>query len=182
VTVDNQFAPLAELLYDLPGALALNLTSTNEHKPYIERRIHVVKERARAVQHSMPFTSIPSKMLTHMVFFVVKLLNLFPTKSRVLTEYSPKQSCQGKPSTISNTCFHSAPTARSTRRMDNATVSWPEPKEQFQLVPHLIGRVANSSSPSTQGVLLLAVHGLSYQCLNPSLHKSTNLLQTSQAF
>ena len=90
VMADNQFAPLAEMMYELPGALSLNLMSTNEHEPYIERRIRVVKERAQAVRHSMPFTAIPSKMLTHMVFFVVKLLNLFPMKGRVSTEYSPK--------------------------------------------------------------------------------------------
>ena len=96
VTADNQFAPLAELMYELPGAPMLNLTSANEHEPYIERRIRVVKERKRAVRHSMPFTSIPSKMLTHMVFFVVKLLNLFPVKGGVSTEYSPKTIMSGQ--------------------------------------------------------------------------------------
>jgi hypothetical protein len=44
VTADNKFSPLAELLYDLPGAPTLNLTSANEHKPYIEQRICIVKE------------------------------------------------------------------------------------------------------------------------------------------
>ena len=39
VTVDNEFAPLAELMYDPPGAPTLNLTSASEHEPYIERRI-----------------------------------------------------------------------------------------------------------------------------------------------
>ena len=36
VTADNEFAPLAEMMYDLPGAPTLNLTSANEHEPYIE--------------------------------------------------------------------------------------------------------------------------------------------------
>jgi hypothetical protein len=45
VTADNEFTPLAELLYELPGAPTLNLTSANEHEPYIERRIRVIKER-----------------------------------------------------------------------------------------------------------------------------------------
>ena len=62
VTGDNEFAPLAELLYELPGAPTLNLTSANEHEPYIERRIRVVKERVRAVWHSLPFDRLPSKM------------------------------------------------------------------------------------------------------------------------
>lgn len=44
VTANNKFAPLAELLYDLPGAPTLNLTSANKHKPFIEQRICMVKE------------------------------------------------------------------------------------------------------------------------------------------
>ena len=90
VTADNEFAPLAELMYELPGAPALNLTSANEHEPYIERRIRVVKERTRAVRHSLPFTQIPAKIITHMVFFVVKLLNYFPAKGGVSTQYPGK--------------------------------------------------------------------------------------------
>ncbi len=35
-------------------------------------------------------------MLTHMVFFVVKLLNLFPAKGGVSTEYSPKTIMSGQ--------------------------------------------------------------------------------------
>ena len=45
VTADNEFKPLAELFYDLPGAPTLNLTSANEHKPNIERQIRFIKER-----------------------------------------------------------------------------------------------------------------------------------------
>ena len=96
VTADNEFAPLAELMYQLPGAPTLNLTSANEHEPYIERRIRVVKERTRAVRHSIPFTQIPTKMLTHMVFFVVKLLNYFPAKGGVSAQYSPKTIMSGQ--------------------------------------------------------------------------------------
>ena len=96
VTADNEFAPLAKLMYKLPGAPTLNLTSANEHEPYIERRIWVVKERTRAVRHSLPFTQIPAKIVTHMVFFVVKLLNYFPAKGGVSTQYSPKTIMSGQ--------------------------------------------------------------------------------------
>jgi hypothetical protein len=95
VMADNKFAPLAELMYDLPGAPTLNLTSANEHEPVIERRIRVVKERVRAVRHLLPFNSIPVKMLTHMVFFVVKMLNYFPAKGGISTQYSPKTIMSG---------------------------------------------------------------------------------------
>ena len=96
VTADNEFAPLTELMYKLPGAPNLNLTSANEHELYIEQRIRVVKERTRAVRHSIPFTAIPAKMMTHMVFFVVKLLNYFPVKGGVSTQYSPKTIMSGQ--------------------------------------------------------------------------------------
>lgn len=46
---DNEFAPLAELLYKLPGAPPLNLTSANKHEPFIEQRIHIVNEPVQAV-------------------------------------------------------------------------------------------------------------------------------------
>jgi hypothetical protein len=39
IKADNKFAPLTELLYKLPGALTLHLTSANEHEPNIERHI-----------------------------------------------------------------------------------------------------------------------------------------------
>jgi hypothetical protein len=96
VTADNEFAPFGELMYEMPGAPTLNLTSANEHEPYIERRIWVVKERTRAVRHSIPFTQIPVKMLTHMVFFVVKMLNYFPAKGGVSDYYSPKTIMSGQ--------------------------------------------------------------------------------------
>lgn len=46
---DNEFKPLAELFYKLPGAPTLNLMSANKHEPNIECRIHVIKEQVPAV-------------------------------------------------------------------------------------------------------------------------------------
>ncbi len=95
VTADNEFAPLAELLYKLPGAPILNLTSANKHEPYIEHRIRVVKERVQSVHYSLPFKSIPIRMLTHMIFFTVKMLNYFPVKGGISMQYSPKTIMSG---------------------------------------------------------------------------------------
>lgn len=93
---DNEFTPLEPLLVDLPGAPRLNLTSANEHEPYIERRIRVVKECTRAVRHSLPFAKMPACMITHMVFFVVKLLNHFPAMNGISDTYSPKAIMSGE--------------------------------------------------------------------------------------
>ena len=96
VTADGEFSPMDQLLLDLPGAPRLNLAAANEHEPFVERKIRVIKERVRAVRHSLPFTALPMQMTTHMVFFVVKLLNYFPVKGGVSDQYSPKAIMSGE--------------------------------------------------------------------------------------
>jgi hypothetical protein len=44
VTADNKFATLGKLMFDLPGALSLNVTSANEHESFIEWQIRVVPQ------------------------------------------------------------------------------------------------------------------------------------------
>ena len=43
-----------------------------------------------SIQHSLPFQTIPKVILTHMVFYAVKLLNYFPVKGGVSKIYGPK--------------------------------------------------------------------------------------------
>ena len=45
VTGDGEFAPLQADMVELPSAPRLNLASTNEHEPFVERKIRVIKER-----------------------------------------------------------------------------------------------------------------------------------------
>ena len=70
VMADDEFKPLEKLMVNLAGAPCLNLIAANKHKPYVERKIRVIKERVRAVRHSLPFSNIPVQITTHMVFFV----------------------------------------------------------------------------------------------------------------
>ncbi len=93
---DREFASLEQFTNLLMGAPWLNLTSTNEHEPFIERCIRVVKERVWSIRHSIPFQTIPKIILTHMVFYVVKLLNYFPAKGGVSEIYGPKTIMSGK--------------------------------------------------------------------------------------
>jgi hypothetical protein len=83
-------------MVDLADAPRLNLRAANEHKPYVKREIRVIKERVCAVRHSLPFSNIPAQMTMHMVFFVTKLLNLFPVKGGILDQYSPKAIMSGE--------------------------------------------------------------------------------------
>ncbi len=71
---DGEFASLEQFTNLLMGAPRLNLTSTNKHEPFIKRCICAVKERVRLIRHLLPFQTIPKVILTHMVFYAVKLL------------------------------------------------------------------------------------------------------------
>jgi hypothetical protein len=90
VHADWEYAPLTALIESMPGGLMVNLASSNEHVPEIERRIRVVKKRCRATRHSLPFQWMPKLLTIHIVFHAVKLLNCFPTKGGILDTLSPK--------------------------------------------------------------------------------------------
>ncbi len=93
---DGEFASLEQFTNLLMGAPRLNLTSANEHEPFVERQIHVVKERVWSIRHSIPFQTIPKIIMTHMVFYAVKLLNYFLAKGGVSEIYSPKTIMSGE--------------------------------------------------------------------------------------
>ena len=74
----------------------VNLTSSNEHVPEIERRIRVVKERYRATRHSLPFMRLPVILTINIVFKNVKLLGYFPTTDGILTTISTRAIVNGE--------------------------------------------------------------------------------------
>ena len=96
IGVDGEFSPLKPLIMAMPGGPHVNLASTNEHVPDIERCIRVVKERSRATHHRLPFQRIPQLMVIQMVLLVVKILNYFPPKGGVSTHISPKTIMSGE--------------------------------------------------------------------------------------
>ena len=96
VHCDGEFQPLGKLIESLPKEPRVNLTSANEHVPEIERRIRVVKERARAVRHALPFTKMPNIMTIHMVLGVVRLLTFFASKAGVSQNLSPRMLMLGE--------------------------------------------------------------------------------------
>ena len=97
IHADGEFAPLQVLINDMPDGPVVNLASANEHVPEIERRIRVVKERARAIRHGLPFNKIPKIMIIHMVLLVGKLLTYFPTKGGISQTLSPRMIMSGTP-------------------------------------------------------------------------------------
>ena len=96
LNVDGEFSPLKVPIQSMPGGPRVNLTSANEHVPEIERRIRVVKERARSFRHSLPFNRIPRLLTIHIIFVAVKLLNHFPPKGGISDTISPKTIMTGE--------------------------------------------------------------------------------------
>jgi hypothetical protein len=96
VHADGEFAPLQALIQAMPGGPRVNLASSSEHIPEIERRIRVVKERRRSARHSLPFNRIPKLLSIHIVFHAVKLLNHFPAKGGISENISPKTIMTGE--------------------------------------------------------------------------------------
>jgi hypothetical protein len=94
--VDDEFAALQADIQGLPGGPRVNLATASEHVPKIERRIRVVKERCRAVRHSLPFDRIPKLMMIQLVLHVTKMLNHFPTKAGISDTISPRTIMTGK--------------------------------------------------------------------------------------
>ena len=96
VHADGEFEPLKPLIEALPGGPQVNLASKSEHVPEIERRIRVVKERARATWHSLPFKRIPKLLTIYIILNAVKLLNFFPSKGSILAVWSPRTIMTGE--------------------------------------------------------------------------------------
>ena len=79
----------------MPGGLRINITSENEHVPYIELRIRVVKERIRAARHSLPFNNTPKLLTVYIFSTVVSMLNHFPVNGGVSAILIPKTVISG---------------------------------------------------------------------------------------
>ena len=62
---DNQFEPLREDLLSI--GVKLNVCCANEHVPLIERDIRTIKQRYRGIRHSLPYITMPSLMVVHLV-------------------------------------------------------------------------------------------------------------------
>jgi hypothetical protein len=96
VLADGEFQPLKPLIEALPYGPRVNLSAKDEHVADIERRIQVVKERARAMRHAMPHSRIPRLLMINLVFQAVRMLNYFPSKGGVSAALSPMTIMSGE--------------------------------------------------------------------------------------
>ena len=86
--MDGEFVPTRTAL--LKMGVSLNIASASEHVPEIKRQDRVIKERARAYRHSLPFKMIPKIMIIEMMYNCVLWINAFPPKGGVSESISPR--------------------------------------------------------------------------------------------
>jgi len=80
-----------EKLKDLIPQLTSNTTAAREHVGEIERRIRVIKERARGTMSVLPYEALPKLMVIELLHFCVMWLNAFPVKSGISEKFSPRE-------------------------------------------------------------------------------------------
>jgi len=96
VYADGEFEPLKPMIEALPAGPQVNLAAKGEHVADIERRIRVVKERARATRSRLPYRRIPQILTIWIVFGAVRMLNYFPSKGGVSSTLSPNTIMSGE--------------------------------------------------------------------------------------
>ena len=91
--MDGQFEGITGDLSEME--ITLNTVARGEHVPEAERYIRTIKERARCVYNTMPFTKIPGRMVAELIYYCVFWLNSFPARDGVSTTLSPRAIVTG---------------------------------------------------------------------------------------
>ncbi len=76
---------------DVLPNITINTTAAREHVGEIERKIRVVKERARGTMASLPYLTLPKIMIIELMHFCILWLNSFPVRSGVSEKWSPRE-------------------------------------------------------------------------------------------
>ena len=80
-----------EKLVDLLPNVTINTTAAREHVGEIERKIRVIKERARGTMNTLPYPQLPRLMTIELMHFCVMWMNAFPVKSGISEKWSPRE-------------------------------------------------------------------------------------------
>jgi hypothetical protein len=80
-----------EKLKDLLPRITLNTTAAREHVGEIERKIRVIKERARGTISVLPYQMLPKLLIIKLMHFCLMWLISFPVKSGISEKYSPRK-------------------------------------------------------------------------------------------
>ena len=91
IHADNEFASVCERVKHQVPELQYELVPARAHQPEAERNNRTIKERIRAVIHSLPFQAIPNIMVALLAVEVTNHLNFFPPRGGISDYYSPRQ-------------------------------------------------------------------------------------------
>jgi hypothetical protein len=80
-----------ENLKDVLPNIMINTTASRERIGEIERKIQVIKERARGTMATLPYLTLPKIMIIELMHFCILWLNSFPVKSGVSEKWSPRE-------------------------------------------------------------------------------------------
>jgi len=73
------------------GLVEVNTSAAREHVGEIERMIRVIKERARGISATLPYSYLPRQMVIHLIYFVVLCLNSVPSALGISQVHSPRE-------------------------------------------------------------------------------------------
>ena len=94
IHADKEFQSLKTPLLKKINIL-MNIATTNEHVPEIERMIRVLKERIRSTVHGVPFKRFPIMMKRDIVKKERAWINMFPHRDGVSHCLSPRTIVTG---------------------------------------------------------------------------------------
>jgi len=94
ILMDGQFESLRADLGHL--GIMLNTAAPNEHVPEIERYIRTLKERVRCVYNTLPFRSMPGRMISELVYACTFWMNSFPQSDGISKSLSPRAIVTGQ--------------------------------------------------------------------------------------
>ena len=91
VLADNEFKILQEEVEEM--GVNVSIVTKNEHVPEVERQNRVIKERARCIIQTLPYSKVPRKIWIALIQYVVFWLNDIPKENQLL---SPREMIKGE--------------------------------------------------------------------------------------
>ena len=90
---DSKFEPLCGTLSML--GIILNTAARDEHMPKIKQHIQTLKEQCCAIYNSLPFKTLPIRMMVELVYSMTFWLHAFPANNGILATISPRELIMG---------------------------------------------------------------------------------------
>ena len=77
--MDGEFAKL-ELSFDFGE---INTTAAREHVGEVKQSIRTIKEPGRSISTVLPYTTLTTQVVIHLIYYVVMFLNAMPAKNDI---------------------------------------------------------------------------------------------------